>query len=420
MIIIDGSEGEGGGQVLRYACALALLTNQPFTITNIRGGREKPGLMRQHVTAIEAACVIGAAECTSLAVGSNSISFRPGRVTPGDYHFAVGTAGSTGLVLQTILVPLMTADAPSRIVIEGGTHAMAAPPFDFVEHTLLPVISRMGPTVSARLVRHGFFPRGGGRIEIVIAPAPLCPIECIERGSLQSVQATAIVAGIPFDIAERELKSAQKLLSDWPAEAFVTRQLPADQGPGNALLLEARCEHVTELVSGFGKLGVPAERLAKSAAQRMGGYLASQAFAGPYLQDQLLLPMAIARGGAFTTVKLSKHSSTAMDLIARFTEARFDHLTEMMSGFGKLGVPAERLAKTAAQRMAGYLASQAFAGPYLQDQLLLPMAIARGGAFTTVKLSQHSSTAMDLIARFTETRFRVSAGSHGNLVEVIA
>lgn len=338
MIIIDGSEGEGGGQVLRYACALALLTGTPFTIENIRGQREKPGLMRQHVTAIEAACVIGGAECSGLAVGSNSISFRPGRVTPGDYHFAVGTAGSTGLVLQTILVPLMTADAPSHLVIEGGTHAMAAPPFEFIKRTLLPVINRMGPAVSARLIRHGFFPRGGGRIEIDIAPAPLRPIEGIERGAALSVQATAIVAGIPLDIADRELKAARKNLADWPAEAFATRQLPADQGPGNALLIEARYEQVTEIMSAFGKLGIPAERLATTAARRMAGYLASNAFAGPYLQDQLLLPMAVARGGAFTTVKLSEHSRTAMALIERFTGSRFRvsapadrHLVELIA-----------------------------------------------------------------------------------------
>ncbi|KTE07056.1 RNA 3'-terminal phosphate cyclase [Sphingopyxis sp. H115] len=323
MIIIDGSEGEGGGQVLRYACALALLTDTPFTIENIRGGREKPGLMRQHVTAIEAACVIGGAECSGLAVGSNSISFRPGRVTPGDYHFAVGTAGSTGLVLQTILVPLMTADAPSRLVIEGGTHAMAAPPFDFIERTLLPVINRMGPTVSARLVRHGFFPRGGGRIEVDIVPAPLRPVECIERGARRGVSVTAIVAGIPVDVAERELRTARKTLPEWPEGAFVTRQVPAEQGPGNALLVEAEFEHVTEIISGFGKLGLPAERLAQTAAKRMAGYLASDAFAGPYLQDQMLLPMAFARGGAFTTVKPSEHMRTAASLIERFTGTRF-------------------------------------------------------------------------------------------------
>ncbi|QNO28988.1 RNA 3'-terminal phosphate cyclase [Sphingopyxis sp. OPL5] len=323
MIIIDGSEGEGGGQVLRYACALALLTGTPFTIENIRGGREKPGLMRQHVTAIEAACVIGGAECTGLAVGSNSLSFRPGRVTPGDYHFAVGTAGSTGLVLQTILVPLMLADAPSRLVIEGGTHAMAAPPFEFLERTLLPVINRMGPTVSARLVRHGFFPRGGGRIEVDIVPAPLRPIACLARGDLRRVGATAILAGIPFDVGDRELKTAAKTLADWPQDAFATRQLPAEQGPGNALILEAAFEHVTEVMSAFGKIGVPAERLAKTAARRMGGYLACDAFAGPYLQDQLLLPFALAGDGVFSTVKVSQHTLTAAALVARFVGRGF-------------------------------------------------------------------------------------------------
>ncbi|WP_332819765.1 RNA 3'-terminal phosphate cyclase [Sphingopyxis sp.] len=325
MIIIDGSEGEGGGQVLRYACALSLMTGEAFTIGNIRGGREKPGLMRQHVTAIEAACVIGGAECTGLAVGSNSISFRPGRVTPGDYHFAVGTAGSTALVLQTVLVPLMLADAPSRLVIEGGTHAMAAPPFEFIERTLLPVINRMGPTISARLVRHGFFPRGGGWIEVDIVPAALRPVECAERGALRRVGATAILAGIPFDVGDRELKTAAKTLPDWPPESFVTRQLPADQGPGNALLLEAVFDNVTEIMSAFGKIGVPAERLAKTAARRMAGYLACEAFAGPYLQDQLILPFAIAGGGHFSTVKLSQHTLTAAALVERFlgTGVRF-------------------------------------------------------------------------------------------------
>lgn len=322
MITIDGSEGEGGGQVLRYACALALLTGQPFTIEKIRGGREKPGLMRQHVTAIEAACVIGGAECSGLAVGSNEITFRPGSVTPGEYHFAVGTAGSTGLVLQTVLVPLMLANAPSRLVLEGGTHAMSAPPFDFTERCLLPVLERMGPRFSAKLERHGFFPRGGGRVVIEIVPAPLCAIECIERGALKARKAEALIAGIPFDVADRELKTARKVLADWPDEAFATRQLSAEMGPGNALLIEAEFEHVTEIVSGFGKLGVPAERLAQTAARRMAGYVTSEAFAGPYLQDQLLLPFAMAGGGAFTSVKLSEHTLTAARLIEHFTGTR--------------------------------------------------------------------------------------------------
>ena len=322
MITIDGSEGEGGGQVVRNACALSLITGEPFRITNIRGKREKPGLMRQHVTAIEAVCAIGGAECEGLGVGSLEVTFRPGRVTPGEYRFAVGTAGSTGLVLQTALMPLVLADEPSRLVLEGGTHNMLAPPFDFIAKSFLPIVNRMGPTVDARLVRHGFYPRGGGRIEIDITPAPLRPLDCLDRGEPLDWSATALFGALPFPIAERMVKTAHKKLPDWPEDAFAVRELPVDQGPGIVLLLEAAFEHVTEVVSGFGKLGVTAERVANTAAGRMAGYLASDAFAGPYLQDQLLLPFALAGGGSFTTVKPSQHSVTAADIIERFTGRR--------------------------------------------------------------------------------------------------
>lgn len=327
MIEIDGSEGEGGGQVVRNALALSLVTGQPFRIANIRGGREKPGLMRQHLTAVEAACAIGNAECDGVAIGSSEIAFRPGTVRGGDYRFAVGTAGSTGLVLQTILMPLLTAAAPSRLVLEGGTHNMMAPPFEFIARTFLPVLNLTGPRVEARLIRHGFHPKGGGRIEVDIAPAPLAPVECLERGALSEVSAIAVVAGLPFEIAQRELATARKLLG-WPEEAFAARQLPEELGPGNVLMLEAAFAHVTEIVTGFGRLGTSAESLAKTAAQRMAGYLESAAFAGPYLADQLLLPFALAGGGAFTTVKPSRHARTAADIIALFTGLRFSFVQQ--------------------------------------------------------------------------------------------
>jgi RNA 3'-terminal phosphate cyclase (ATP) len=318
MIKIDGSEGEGGGQIVRNSVALSLITGQPFTIHNARGKRSKPGLMRQHVTAVEAACVIGNAETTGLSVGSNELTFTPGKVVPGDYHFAVGTAGSTGLVLQTVLMPLILADAPSRLVLEGGTHNMLAPPFDFIERCFLPIINRMGPTVSAKLIRHGFYPRGGGRVEVEITPAPLRRIDCLDRGALVSRSATAFVAGLSGEIAEREIKEARKRLHDWPEDAFAIRTLPESVGPGNIVMIEAAYEHVTEISSGFGKLGVSSESIAKDAARRLAGYMASNAFAGPYLADQLLLPFALAGGGQFTTVKPSQHSLTAADIIGRF------------------------------------------------------------------------------------------------------
>jgi len=320
MIVIDGSEGEGGGQVLRTALALSLVTGRPFRIERIRGGRKRPGVLRQHVTAVEAACAVGGAECEELAVGASELSFTPGRVTAGEYKFAVGTAGSTSLVLQTVLPPLMIANAPSRLTIEGGTHNPAAPPFEFIERSYLPLLGRMGPQVSARLVRPGFFPAGGGRIEIEIAPAPrLERLALADRGALRRVGGRALVAALPGEIAVREIAAARKVLG-WPEESFRPEQLSERVGPGNILMLEAEFKAVTELVSGFGSLGVPAEIVGEKAGKRMAGYLASEAFAGPYLADQLLLPMALAGGGRFTTVKPSQHSRTAADIIGRFLD----------------------------------------------------------------------------------------------------
>lgn len=319
MITIDGSEGEGGGQVLRNACALALITDQPFTIENIRGKRDQPGLMRQHLTAIQAACTIGGNECEGLEIGSSRIVFRPGKVSAGDYSFAVGTAGSTALVLQTILVPLALAEGRSRIVIEGGTHASMAPPFDFIARCFLPVFERMGPRVSAKLTRHGFFPRGGGRIEIDIEPAPLRRIECVDRGAPTGRGGTVLFAGLPGEIAARIRKAALKALPDWDADAVVLREVPGSQGPGVALMLDAAFENVTEVVSGFGKLGLSAEKIGATAGKRMAGYEASGAFAGPYLQDQLILPFAIAGGGVFSSVKISEHCGTAAQIVEQFT-----------------------------------------------------------------------------------------------------
>jgi RNA 3'-terminal phosphate cyclase (ATP) len=326
MIVIDGSEGEGGGQVLRNALALSLITGQPFRIEKIRGNRSRPGVMRQHVTAVEAACAIGGAECEELAVGASTLTFTPGKVVPGEHLFAVGTAGSTSLVLQTILPVLMLAGTPSKLRLEGGTHNMLAPPFEFIDRCFLPIVNRMGPRVSAKLIRHGFYPAGGGCVEVEIEPAAsLAQIELIERGALLGADGEAVVAGLPGDIAAREIEAVRKVL-DWDEDRLRIRQLPDEVGPGNIVMLAARFEHVTEVTSGFGKLGVPAQAVGEHAARRMAGYLDSTAAVGPYLADQLLLPMALAGGGCFTSVKPSQHARTAADIIARFLpiQVRFD------------------------------------------------------------------------------------------------
>src|SRR5688572_7099138 len=164
MIRIDGSVGEGGGQILRTALSLSLATGTPFQIENIRAGRKNAGLLRQHLTAVLAAAEIGSAETAGASLGSTALTFTPKSVRGGEFRFAVGTAGSATLVFQTILPALLLAGTPSRVEIEGGTHNMAAPPFDFLKRTFLPVLRRMGANISLELKRYGFYPAGGGRL----------------------------------------------------------------------------------------------------------------------------------------------------------------------------------------------------------------------------------------------------------------
>lgn len=170
MLAIDGSYGEGGGQIIRTSLALSLITGKPFRIYNVRAKRAKPGLQRQHLTAVSAAAEIGRAKVDGAVVGSQQFTFTPGGVIPGDYVFRVGTAGSATLVLQTVLPPLMIASGPSLLTIEGGTHNVHAPPFDFLEKTFLPLVNRMGWHVEAKLDRYGFYPPGGGRLNVLIEP----------------------------------------------------------------------------------------------------------------------------------------------------------------------------------------------------------------------------------------------------------
>ncbi|MCB2012960.1 MAG: RNA 3'-terminal phosphate cyclase [Geminicoccaceae bacterium] len=321
MIEIDGAAGEGGGQVLRNALALSLITGEAFHITDIRGRRSKPGMMRQHVTALEAACEIGSATADGMAIGAGELTFRPGRVRAGDYHFAVGSAGSATLILQTVLLPLALVTGSSRLVLEGGTHNTMAPPFEFLRDTFLPLINRMGPQVTARLVRHGFYPRGGGRIEVMIEPAPLRPFTGMERGELRTRAARILFTGIPFSIAERMRVQARQCLPEWPQNGFAIHRLPDEQGPGIILLLTVEHAHVAEVVSACGRLGVSAEKLASNAATHMLGYLRKDVFAGPHLADQLVMPLALA-GGCFTTVKPGSHSLTAARIARMFTGRR--------------------------------------------------------------------------------------------------
>jgi RNA 3'-terminal phosphate cyclase (ATP) len=321
MITIDGSIGEGGGQVLRTSLALSLVTGQPFRITNIRAGRKQPGLLRQHLTAVRAAVETSGATVKGDTIGSRDLVFEPGAVRPGEYQFAVGTAGSTTLVLQTVLPALALAAGPSRLALKGGTHNPWAPPFDFLEKALLPLLGRMGPQVTVRLVRPGFYPAGGGEFTVDIRPAAhLAPLELLERGEIVGRRARAMVARLPDHIAERELKVVRAKLG-WPAEAMAVERVEDSLGPGNVVVLEVQCEHVTEVFTGFGELNVRAESVAAKAVDEVRRWLAAGVAVGPHLADQLLVPMTLA-GGRFRTVRPSRHTETNIAVIGQFVGAK--------------------------------------------------------------------------------------------------
>ena len=324
MVEIDGSAGEGGGQILRSCLALSLATGRPFRIRKIRANREKPGLLRQHLTAVEAAAEIGAAEVTGVAIGSAELSFAPSGVRPGSYRFAVGTAGSTTLVLQAVLPALALAGGPSEIVLEGGTHNPFAPPFDFLDKAFLPLIRRMGPLVEATLDRPGFYPAGGGRFEVRVEPvAKLVRLDLPERGEIKRRLARALVAGLPASIGHREVKAVRDLLS-WDRDSLAVEEVRGSPGMGNILCLEVESEHVTEVFTGFGQRGVAAEEVARGAVEELKIYLASGAPVGVHLADQLLLPMALAGGGSFRTQAPTRHTLTNIEVLKMFLDVEIE------------------------------------------------------------------------------------------------
>ncbi len=320
MIIIDGSQGEGGGQILRSSLALSLVTGKPFRIINIRANRSKPGLMRQHLTAVEAAVTVGRAEAAGASIGSKELTFLPTSVVAGQHRFSVGTAGSATLVLQTILPALLLAREPSTLTLEGGTHNPWAPPFDFLKKAFVPLINRMGPMVSVTLERHGFYPAGGGRFQVEITPASrLDPIIINDRGPILARRARALLSALPRHIAERELNIIRQRLK-WNDAEWLIEDVHNQRGPGNVVLIEIESEHITEVFTGFGEVNVRAEAVAEWVADETQRYIKSGVPVGEHLADQLLLPMALSGGGSFLTMPLTPHSITNVDVIQQLLD----------------------------------------------------------------------------------------------------
>lgn len=318
MLTIDGSFGEGGGQILRSSLTLSIVTGTPFAITRIRANRKRPGLLRQHLTAVQAAARISGARVSGAELGASELTFEPGPVAPGHYEFRIGSAGSATLVLQTVLLPLSFAEEPSEVVIEGGTHNPLAPPFEFLEKSYLPLLARMGVRVEAVLERAGFAPVGGGRVRARIHPGDLEPIELDEPGRLLERRAVATVASLPTHISRRELDVLRDRLGLHKGEEV--ERVWSEWGPGNFAHVELVHERVTLVLTSFGEKGLPAEIVARRLAEEVKKVTRAGVAVDPHLADQLLLPMALGDGGSFTTCEITEHLRTHAEIIRLFLE----------------------------------------------------------------------------------------------------
>ncbi|CAM2067181.1 RNA 3'-terminal phosphate cyclase [Sulfidibacter corallicola] len=323
MLRIDGSMGEGGGQILRSSLGLSLLTRTPFIIENIRARRAKPGLMRQHLTAVKAATEVGSARVTGDELGSQRLEFHPGEAAAGRYHFKIGTAGSAALVLQTVLPALLFAEEPSELILEGGTHNPMAPPFEFLQHAFLPLLRQMGAQLDLELERHGFYPAGGGQIRTRIHPVEnLLPLHLPERQDSVSLTTHSWVSQLPYHITTRQMDQVGKRLDIAP-DRRRPHVIKKALGPGNVLQVHIEGASVTEVFTTYGRKGKRSEYLAEELSSEVRDFLDCDVCVGPHLADQLLLPIALAGSGSFFTVKPTDHTITNAEVIRLFCGKRF-------------------------------------------------------------------------------------------------
>lgn len=331
---MDGSLGEGGGQILRTSLSLCAALRRPVCVINIRAGRPQPGLSAQHVASARAAAAACGGALTGDAIGSTSVTLRPGAAASPPQRLRlrldIGSAGSTLLVLATLLPALLRGGAGADVELLGGSHAAMAPSFDFFAICLAPLLARIGCDVAVSLLRHGFYPAGGGvltaRIEPLIEARPLV---LLERGAARGVRAEAIFAGrVPPRVAEAEAAIVASELG-WRGTVAVRRVEAA--GDGNALTLVADFEHAAHAAVALGERGVPAVAVARRACAAMAGYLAVRAPVGEHLADQLLLPLVLGAGGVFRATAASAHLVTncaVINEILGFEAVRIDREAE--------------------------------------------------------------------------------------------
>ena len=335
-LVIDGSQGEGGGQILRTALSLAAITGRAIRLENIRSKRPKPGLAAQHLTAVRAVAAVCGAQLAGDNLGSAALDVAPGGpVRPGSYDFDVaaaragGSAGATTLVLQSLLLPLALAAGRSRVSIRGGTHMAWSPPFDYLRDVWLPMLARLGIEATGELRTWGWFPVGQGEIYAEIRGLsgdgrPMVqPLSLLDRGPLRQVFGRAVAANLPANVARRMAQRAGALLADRGIESEIRAEEVRAACPGAGIFLTAAYENLRCGFSSLGRRGVAAGRVAQEAVDQLLAHRATGAALDQHLADQILLPLAFAAGPSrFTAERLTGHLETHAQVIERFGVAR--------------------------------------------------------------------------------------------------
>jgi len=326
VVEIDGSLGEGGGQILRTGLSLSMATGRPIRILNIRAGRPNPGLANQHLTCIKAAREISSAKAAGAMLGSQTLEFEPGQIHPGDYSFDVTTAGSVSLVFHTLFLPLSLAQAPSRVTIRGGTHVNWSPSYEFLEDQWLFYLRKIGFTISLRLDKAGYYPQGGGVLKARIEPAPnLSSLTLLERGELEGITGRVFLSNLKSAVAERQVAQVQEILARRGLSADIqVREYPA-QGPGTGTHLRAAFANGSASYTSLGEKRISAEKVASSSAESLLNYIDSGTALDRFIADQLILPLSLASGdSAFTCDEVTQHLLTNAAIVRMFLPVKLE------------------------------------------------------------------------------------------------
>jgi RNA 3'-terminal phosphate cyclase (ATP) len=324
MVHIDGSQGEGGGQVLRTSLALSILTGKPVRIDNIRAGRKKAGLMAQHLKAVEAAAAISGAKVQGAVFSGKTLVFEPQGIFPGRYRFDIGTAGSTSLVLQTILVPLSFAETSSSVIVTGGTHVPWSPTFHYLKSHFLQFLRKAGFDLDLELEGAGYYPRGGGRVRAIVWPArDLSPLNLVSRGRLKGINGLSAATNLPGHIIERQASQARKRLKEEGLPVSIEQRAVQGNGQGTFLHLLACFENSQCCFDALGARGKPAERVADEAVEDLLAFLGTDAAIDEHLADQLILPLSMVKGvSVLKTSRITLHLQTNVEIIQTFLPVR--------------------------------------------------------------------------------------------------